>query len=268
MKWHLLVFCLTLLLLASPSATSAKHLRPSSSGDDNCLSGEPPLPDGLQLVQEVSGEFDGDGQPDRLQLFHVPDERWGPSPFAQTRLVARVLFGRGVATPISDPLFGSSLAEHVIGVTDLDGDGRDEVLIRTDGATWSLAGILKIQDCKVVAVVGQDGKPYEFGYYGHSMCCPRGGNAFVCRQRGAGERGKDLIEAEYEPEIEGVDRADWEAVAAALQNPDLKFRWHRRTLRLKGARVIVVSKESGESREGDMTVPMVNHFDCGGVDPP
>ena len=108
-------------------------------------------------------------------------------------------------------------------------------------------------------------KPYEFSYFGHSNCCLGSGTGFVCRNRTG--KGKDLLEVEYDPAIGGVDKADMEAVVRALQQPDLMFRWNRRTLRLKRTRVALVSRDSGESHEGDMTVPMVNRFDCGGRDP-
>jgi len=194
---------------AAKSSGKQVHRRGAASG---CIAGEPDPPAGLQPIGEARGDFDGDGRTDRLQLFHLRDDRrtlpGDAGPSIETHLVARAVFGNGATSPISDPLFPSSVSEQVIGIADLDGDGRDEVFLHVDGATYSSAGVLTVRSCKVVPVKDADGRPYEFGYYGHSLCCPRSGNAFFCPARTDGRKGRDLIESEYAADLDGIEPDD------------------------------------------------------------
>lgn len=207
------------------------------------------------MASHASGDFDGDGKSDRFELIQP-----APASLGSAERAARIVFARGVSTPVQ----ALDEGERVIGIADLDGDARDEVLIQTGGNTWTTATILTIAGCGIERVVQADGKPYWFGYAGHSNCCLGSGVGFLCPRQA---KGRALIEVHYEPEIDERHGADGEAVFGALQRPDLTFEWRRRTLRLEGTRVVVVSEETGRGRANDASVPMINRFDCGGEDP-
>jgi hypothetical protein len=225
-----------------------------------CLAGAPSLPDGSAIEQEISGDFDGDGRDDRVQFVRLSYDPAEKPP--RRRTAVRIVFGRGVSTSLQR-LYE---AQSIIGVADLDGDKRDEVLLQMDGNDAGVGAILVVRTCRFEAVFEADHQPYGFWYDSHSNGDPGGGWGFVCPSRG--DEGRDIVEVRYEPEIDDLDRNDGEAVVKALQRPDLTYRWRRRTLRLTGTRVDVVARDSGRSVGIDKEVPMINRFACGRVDPP
>jgi hypothetical protein len=254
------------LVLALATPSMAPSPRPTAefpspfltSTAEECLVGVPAVAEGSKVTQDFAGDFDGDGHPDRVQLIDLPMESGKPP---RRRTAIRIVFARGVSTPLQELFEG----DEIIGVADLDGDQRDEVLLRLDGNTVWSGGIFVAKNCRLQPVVQQDGSLYGFYYYGRSNFDLRSGMGFTCPLRAG--KGRDLVEVRYEPELGNVDRTDFEAFFKALERPDLPFRWQRRTLRLTGTRVRVMAQDSGRSIGEDKKVPMINRFACGGVDP-
>ncbi|HET6949373.1 MAG TPA: VCBS repeat-containing protein [Acidimicrobiales bacterium] len=78
-----------------------------------------------------TGDVDGDGRVDAVGLYAPPPATFGEGPFT-----VRVVYASGTVDEVA--LVGNSATARLLGVTDLDGDGREEVVYaHVPGAhTW------------------------------------------------------------------------------------------------------------------------------------
>lgn len=129
----------------TPSSTEV----PTGSDAEACP--ETGLPDGAQADELAEGDVDGDGVTDELRTYRIAaTDDW--------RLQVTLAAGGGAAAPIV--AFGDRVG--VIGGADVDGDGRDEVWIRTGaGASATIVGLVRFDDCELSQVGFAAGTPAD-----------------------------------------------------------------------------------------------------------
>jgi hypothetical protein len=94
----------------------------------------PPADGGTVCVGVDRGDVDGDGRPDDVALATVP-----PHGFDQLPITVRVRYATGEVEEAT--VDGVPYMAKLMGVTDLDGDGREEIALFTDGGAHSLMGL-------------------------------------------------------------------------------------------------------------------------------
>jgi hypothetical protein len=110
----------------TPGGTGAEEPAPTTPAD--CA------PEGgLTCVGTDSGDVDGDGRPDAVSLYTVPAE-----PEEQGPVTVWVAFATGVVEEY--PVTGLPSAAQLLGVTDLNGDGREEIAYIHDGGAHTAWG--------------------------------------------------------------------------------------------------------------------------------
>lgn len=108
----------------------------------------PPLPDSTAVDEPV--DLDGDGAPDALR---------SASPGGA--LVVQVELAAGGGAVVELPVFGID-GPGVVGPADVDGDGTDELWVRTGaGASASILGLVDLAGCDFLQVTFADGRPAE-----------------------------------------------------------------------------------------------------------
>lgn len=119
LSWNRVALCLIALLLPIAPGAAAQEIRA-------------PLPPGATLLQQISGDTDGDGQADSVTLYSVRPPRGGPLELNIAVLrsgsgATAQLFGDGLEQPRSPPAEGHRDAR--IALWDLNGDGPAEIVL-------------------------------------------------------------------------------------------------------------------------------------------
>lgn len=94
----------------------------------------PPADGGTVCVGVDRGDVDGDGQLDDVAVATVQ-----PHEFDQLPITVRVRYATGKVEAAT--VDGLPYLAHLLGVTDLDGDGREEIGLYTDGGAHSMVGL-------------------------------------------------------------------------------------------------------------------------------
>ncbi|HEY7070202.1 MAG TPA: hypothetical protein VH479_08820 [Acidimicrobiales bacterium] len=94
----------------------------------------PPAGQGTVCVGVDRGDVDGDGRPDDVAVATVP-----PHGVDQLPITVRVRYATGEVEEAT--VDGTPYLAHLLGVTDLDGDGREEIALYTDGGAHSMVGL-------------------------------------------------------------------------------------------------------------------------------
>jgi hypothetical protein len=154
---------------------------------------------------EATGDIDGDGRPDQVALWSPEDPDWQTGPYAVS-----VVYASGETEEIeiaSDPALG-----QILGVADLDGDGRDEVAyVAVPGAHTYWGGFLGTGGTGHLHRVGFDDETALID----SSAAFSGG--FSC------------------PDVDGDGRRDLAVVFAASDGRTVEV--HRETYRWQGGRL-------------------------------
>lgn len=157
-----------------PIVPEEQPTRPAAAGADTCEPLEPPP--GMRCDSAASGDMDGDGRPDTFALFV---EEGGD---VERGVLARAVLADGrVLDLMLDAEVHSATAEsvEVVGLTDADGDGRDEgFAILHRGASTVFAGIFSIDDGVLSRVHTTDGEPFAIAA-GGSVTHGDGGECFA-----------------------------------------------------------------------------------------
>jgi len=172
--------------VVQPSAVGAAVSTPPSISASPGSTVEPAAPDTDEPQLETSSttrgqigktlhaDLDGDGLADTVTLTQGPDN-------------GVALVGRTAKTSARSE-FGEFELVRLIGTYDVDGDGRNEVLAITGGATASLVGILRFDgdawSWLTMRETNPDGASYnshEFPVFAHSMCCADASMDLECR---------------------------------------------------------------------------------------
>lgn len=157
------------------------------------------------------------------------------------------------------------VVERPLAILDLDGDGRDEIILLEGGNTIYNAVVVRIDDCRLVVLERSD-DPHNsiLSFYGHSNCCPDSGVGVLCRQTTDGRI-----------EIVTIDHDSWSPwdysnPDAPVQRPRSEVPWTRTVYEVRGKQLVVTSKDAGTTKiHDDPSVPLLNRFDClGAVYPP
>jgi len=94
----------------------------------------PPADRGMVCVGVDRGDVDGDGRLDDVAVATVQ-----PHEFDQLPITVRVRYATGKVEQAT--VDGIPYLAHLVGVTDLDGDGREEIALYTDGGAHSMVGL-------------------------------------------------------------------------------------------------------------------------------
>lgn len=114
--------------------------------------GEPACPQDPQPIdsEPISGDVDGDGQADELRSVQTPDQ-----------MTISVELAAGGGAQLGLPTFGIQ-GTGLVGPADMDGDGGDELWVRTgSGASAAILGLVVFADCTLVQVTYSTGDPVE-----------------------------------------------------------------------------------------------------------
>jgi hypothetical protein len=152
---------------------------------------EPPTPEPPTVEPAVGSgapDLDGDGRGDRVTLTAVPDLGWS--------FDVRLADGRETSAPLPDDQVVREDVE-VLGAVDLDGDGVDEVLVRTVRAVGGEnAVVFRLDGDGVWLVRTDEGAPWELSTSG-GMTGPR---SYECA-------GGEVRTRESERQADGTYRA-------------------------------------------------------------
>lgn len=153
----------------SPGPSSASVTTPSGPAAGVC-----PDVDALRRVESrqsepawAGGDVNGDGRQDRFVIYPSSDGSY--SDLGSARI--RAEFGGGGVVDVPAQTLGSGA--EVVGTVDVDGDGRDEIIVDPHGgATAHGVGLVVVKDCRPHEVTAADGTVFELLYYQNSLCCP------------------------------------------------------------------------------------------------
>lgn len=130
---------------AAPETTTTSEA-PTTTTDDTTAPGDPPacgpvsVPDDAVEVTEADGDVDGDGTDDELRTY-LDGVDW----HLQVELAA------DGGDDVVVPSFGGVVG--IIGGADVDGDGTDELWLRTgSGASATIIGLARLVDCDLARV--------------------------------------------------------------------------------------------------------------------
>ncbi len=133
---------------SSPAATSGSE---GSRQPDAEPCPDVDVPADARDVEAAEGDVDGDGEPDELRSYRIgATDDW--------RLHVALGAGGGAQAPIV--AFGDGVG--VLGGADVDGDGGDEVWVRTGaGASATIIGLVRYDACELAQVTFGAGTPAD-----------------------------------------------------------------------------------------------------------
>lgn len=241
---------LLLLMLAPPVSTMG-----DARNDEIPLH---PL-DGFRTISTETISFTGRFGPDGAVATIEIDESSG---LHAPRPVARILTAE---CRTKSQTLDFDVRERPLAILDLDGDGRDEVIILEGGNTIYNAVVVRIDGCRLVVLEkSDDPRNSILSFYGHSNCCPDSGVGVLCRRTTDGR-----------VEIVTTDHESWSSWDSA--NPDApvlrprnEVPWTRTVYVVRGKQLVATAKDTGTTKiHDDPSVPLLNRFDCfGAIYPP
>ncbi len=232
----------SIALLVFTASIGSSEERSTSTGDASDVACSSDLPIGGTLTSKASGDFDGDGAADRVAVY-ASSGRW----------IARGGVRDGVATAIELGLVQSTTgAMTVLGVTDLDGDGTDEVVVDYGGSgVGTIVGFLVVGDCSVREVTFD----IEGRIPNHVSRRARLADGIRCWQDESGAHLVSKYEAERIDQPPAVEPFEWDVV--------------RTDFRFDGAALVPVGDptELGPVQPDDLAMVWATSITCDGVDP-
>jgi hypothetical protein len=142
----------------TPSTATSTTGTPTTTGPttaEGC--GAVSTPAGATQVTTAAGDVDGDGQDDVLASYVLGD--------AEAHVQVSLAAGGGDDAVVST--FSGTPAVSVLGGADVDGDGADEVWLRTGfGASASIVGLARVTGCQLAQVTWAGGDPVELAVGG------------------------------------------------------------------------------------------------------
>lgn len=201
----------------------------------------PPAPardDVDQRPDEMAADLDGDRRPDRvfgyvIDGIHVVQVEFADGRYTQPQELADLPFD-------SDGSGGEPLGVH-----DFDGDGKDEVLMRSAGMTGDAGAVVHLDGCKLVAVLDESSQlGFSYSYGSHSNCCPDTHVYVTCS-------GPDLIEVTSQPDATAVQ---WIAMSDATRS-QLRRTWERNVYRVGSTSAHRISHTTGKTAPGKDVIP-------------
>ena len=252
---------------APPGSEAAKTVdivMPGAAGVRGCR--ERPLLPAVGAVRGPTGrgDFDGDGRQDTVTVYQPAgqvDDLSSALVFLPHRI--RIDFGAGGATDEELPDRGT-----VGGVVDVNGDGRDDMVVDIGGNTGMSMEFATVVGCRVTVPRGPDGLPAGFGYGAHSTGWP-GSVGTHCLDRDGDGRLDRVVQVSSEPvgypDINGdgahTSMDYWLADPAVVDH----YRWERQTYTLEGDRFRLLEESTGEYRRRAGQLELSNDLVC---DPP
>ena len=204
---------------------------------------------------EVDADLDGDGRPDHFSI-SAPD----PAPDRYNGRTMDVVLSNGTTDHES---FGGA-DQLVLFPVDIDHDGRNEVLVRTGGNTWTTGALVVFTDRLQVVSFAENGNQF-FGWTAHSNCCP-GGTADIACLTVDGQASLVVTSSQYVPD-------DWNGSYPVPLDPDVyttdrRRAWTRTVYHLQGASLVATLHDTGvvaHDAPGPPGVPLDNRLACGTV---
>jgi hypothetical protein len=132
---------------APPTAPTTASTAPPTSAPECAAS----IPEPASAESSATGDVDGDGQDDTLEVVHDAEGGWW----------LRVTLGSGDVTALALTTDNVGGAE-MIGAADVDGDGKEELFAQTGaGASTATIGLFTLDGC-AIAPITFDGAPTQF----------------------------------------------------------------------------------------------------------
>ncbi len=174
----------------------------------------------------------------------------------------RIAFGAG---GITDEEFPESGIGEVDGVVDVNGDGRDEVLVDIGGNTGLSVKFTTVVACRVMVAIGPDGLPAGFGYYGHSTGYP-GSVGTHCLDSDGNGRLDRVVQVASEPvgypDVTGdgahTSMDYWLAGPAAVDH----YAWNRQTYTLETDHFRLLEDTTGQYQRREGQLELSNDLVC------
>jgi predicted phosphodiesterase len=190
----------------------------------------------------VAGDFDGDGSSDLVSLSRAGD-RWA--------IALELSGGTTRSTPL--PVTDGFTRPQLVGATDADGDGDDEVFVNVadhvyHGGTTSVLGLYSLRDDRLVRVTDARGRPLDMPVGGVSYF----GDGIECRDD----------DADGTPEI---------GLLSVSNAGGLRSRWVEQVYAWRGDDLKLIRTTNGALRREGITDPRILRFyqlHCGRLDPP
>lgn len=229
---------MTALLLALMLATPVPTVHDAPSAE-------------MPVALSFSGRFAPDGAVTTIEIDRASGDR-APRP------VARILTDDCRS---KSQTLDFDVMERPLAILDLDGDGRDEIILLEGGNTVYNAVVARIDGCRLVVLEKSD-DPHDptLSFHGHSNCCPDSGVGVLCRRTADGRI-----------EIVTTGHESWSSWDDSTPDaPVLRARtevaWTRTVYAVRGRQLVVTSKDAGTTKiHDDPSVPLLNRLDCLGV---
>jgi hypothetical protein len=221
---------------ASPNMTGTGGATPTAPGSSPLPRDACPPEVGQACEGTDAGDVDGDGRPDMVAVYTTGGGAVG----------VRVVYADGAVD--SDEVPGLPEAARLLGVTDMDGDGREEIAFQSDqGAAGVIGGFMGTARTGRLHMVGF-GQPQSLLYAGGRSIA-----GFSCRDVD-GDGTRELVTT-------GISVTSGTSVDVTTE----VFRWQGDVLSSQGPGTQTVATEDTDGNGFPDSIPGTD-FACGDVD--
>ena len=210
------------------------------------------------MDEQALGDFDGDSAADTVKIY-----RTAPGAHDATALDLperiRIEFAAGGVTDEELPAGG-----EIESVVDVNGDGRDEVIVDLGGNTGFSVEFATVVACRVMVALGPDGLPAGFGYYGHSTAFPGSVGTHCLDGDGNGQLDQ-VVQVASEPVFRDVNGDGLRNVQDRWQDGVVAtdyYTWERQTYTLGAGRFRLLKSTAGRYTRDAGQLELSNDLVC------